>query len=232
MTNVQKNRQEGCATPNLKLDSTTTHIQLARADETQRKCETRSSTTSPMSSSAPTAARQRFHPKSITSPTRNRSGGGLTTPVAVADKIQPSMSHCRDELFDDASKEETDLHGRYHRRYRLPRWARLSPRVWDTSTSTTGAKYPWVITMALDTSPRDTTSYMLLYVCLLGSLKDRLLLDTPTLCTLRFEPNITHGTEGKHKRKSKPGPLWSSVLQRHSVLSECWIAGWKPVLAQ
>uniref|UniRef100_M8B392 3-deoxy-8-phosphooctulonate synthase n=1 Tax=Aegilops tauschii TaxID=37682 RepID=M8B392_AEGTA len=79
---------------------------------------------------APTTVGQRFHPKSLTSPpTPNLKGGGPTTPVAVADKIQPSMSYCRDELFDDASKEEKEVHMHHHRWYRLPRWARVSPRV-------------------------------------------------------------------------------------------------------
>lgn len=71
------------------------------------------------------------------------------------------------------------------------------------------AEHPRVITMALAPLPRNpriTYPKMnsIIYVCLLGSFLDDILLDRFLSCMHRFEPSFTR-VEEKHKHKSTPG---------------------------
>lgn len=84
------------------------------------------------------------------------------------------------------------------------------------------AKHPRVITMYLASSPRDTRiTYTkvnsILYVYLLGSLTDGILLETFTLCTFRFESNDEHAME-EVMHKEAPTPFAREAWKRRKNL--------------
>ncbi len=74
--------------------------------------------------------------------------------------------------------------------------------------------------MALAPSPRGkrityTKVNPILYACLLDYLTDGILLDPPTHCTYRFEPNDKYALEVMHKRAPTPSAREAWKLRRN-----------------